>query len=58
MLFIFNSLFDLIWFQFLGYQAGLMYGLNVYLLSNERGTDIISQNKEGIFSIFGEGYLD
>ncbi|XP_028092663.1 uncharacterized protein At4g17910-like isoform X1 [Camellia sinensis] len=36
-----------------GYQAGLMYGLNVYLLSNERGTDIISQNKEGIFSIFG-----
>lgn len=30
-----------------------MYGLNVYLLSNERGTDIISQNKEGIFSIFG-----
>ncbi|CAL5367274.1 unnamed protein product [Camellia sinensis] len=35
-----------------GYQAGLMYGLNVYLLSNERGTDIISQNKEGIFSIF------
>ncbi|KAL7229759.1 hypothetical protein ACSBR2_008298 [Camellia fascicularis] len=36
-----------------GCQAGLMYGLNVYLLSNERGTDIISQNKEGIFSIFG-----
>lgn len=30
-----------------------MHGLNHYLLSNERGTDIISQNKEGIFSIFG-----
>lgn len=31
-----------------------MYGLNLYLLSDERGTDIISQNKEGIYSIFGE----
>jgi len=31
-----------------------MHGLNHYLLSNERGTDIISQNKEGIFSIFGK----
>ncbi|KAG5524178.1 hypothetical protein RHGRI_030993 [Rhododendron griersonianum] len=37
-----------------GYQVCLINGLNVYLLSNERGTDIISQNKEGIFSIFGE----
>ncbi|KAG5524766.1 hypothetical protein RHGRI_031435 [Rhododendron griersonianum] len=36
-----------------GYQVCLINGLNVYLLSNERGTDIISQNKEGIFSIFG-----
>ncbi|XP_057416394.1 uncharacterized protein At4g17910 isoform X2 [Lotus japonicus] len=36
-----------------GYQFWLMHGLNHYLLSNERGTDIISQNKEGIFSIFG-----
>lgn len=36
-----------------GYQVCLMNGLNVYLLSNERGTDIISLNKEGIFSIFG-----
>ncbi|XP_058747683.1 uncharacterized protein At4g17910 isoform X2 [Vicia villosa] len=36
-----------------GYQFSLMNGLNHYLLSNERGTDIISQNKEGIFSIFG-----
>lgn len=37
----------------IGYQSWLIRGLNVYLLSNERGTDIISQNKEGIFSIFG-----
>ncbi|KAM3686702.1 hypothetical protein ACJW31_10G022000 [Castanea mollissima] len=36
-----------------GYQICLMCGLNLYLLSNERGMDIISQNKEGIFSIFG-----
>lgn len=36
-----------------GYQVCLMHGLNLYLLSNERGKDIISQNKEGIFSIFG-----
>ncbi|GAB4860148.1 hypothetical protein Ancab_011626 [Ancistrocladus abbreviatus] len=37
----------------MGYQICLMQGLNVYLISNERGTDIISLNKEGIFSIFG-----
>ncbi|KAL5791450.1 hypothetical protein ACOSP7_000044 [Xanthoceras sorbifolium] len=37
----------------IGYQCWLNYGLNVYLLSNERGPDIISQNKEGIFSLFG-----
>ncbi|KAL2344214.1 hypothetical protein Fmac_005499 [Flemingia macrophylla] len=36
-----------------GYQFCLMHGLNHYLLSNERGMDILSQNKEGIFSIFG-----
>ncbi|XWS62167.1 hypothetical protein CRYUN_Cryun07bG0187800 [Craigia yunnanensis] len=36
-----------------GYQSWLTNGLNVYLLSNERGMDIISRNKEGIFSIFG-----
>ncbi|KAG6527996.1 hypothetical protein ZIOFF_010133 [Zingiber officinale] len=36
-----------------GYQACLLYGLNVYLLSNERMADIVSQNKEGLFSIFG-----
>ncbi|XP_057477048.1 uncharacterized protein At4g17910 isoform X1 [Actinidia eriantha] len=36
-----------------GYQVCLIHGLNMYLLSNERGTDIISQNKEGIFSILG-----
>ena len=29
-----------------------------YLLSDEIGMDIISQNKEGIFSIFDENYLD
>jgi phosphatidylinositol glycan class W len=37
-----------------GYQVCLMHGVNTYLLSDKRGTDIISQNKEGIFSIFGE----
>ncbi|PKI46873.1 hypothetical protein CRG98_032684 [Punica granatum] len=37
----------------IAYQSCLLQGLNVYLLSSERGTDIISQNKEGIFSIFG-----
>ncbi|KAB2626083.1 hypothetical protein D8674_017743 [Pyrus ussuriensis x Pyrus communis] len=37
-----------------GYQVCLMHGLNSYLLSNERGADIISQNKEGFFSIFGK----
>ena len=41
-------------FCFQGYQFCLICGLNEYLLSNERGMDIISQNKEGIFSIFGE----
>ncbi|XP_076957869.1 uncharacterized protein At4g17910-like [Bidens hawaiensis] len=37
----------------IGYQVCLMNGLNSYLLSAERGMDIISQNKEGIYSIFG-----
>ncbi|XP_022634051.1 uncharacterized protein At4g17910-like isoform X3 [Vigna radiata var. radiata] len=36
-----------------GYQLCLVQGLNHYLLSDERGVDILSQNKEGIFSIFG-----
>ncbi|KAL5550980.1 hypothetical protein UlMin_001156 [Ulmus minor] len=36
-----------------GYQSCLLFGLNSYLLSNERGGDLISQNKEGLFSIFG-----
>ncbi|BAT75136.1 hypothetical protein VIGAN_01295000 [Vigna angularis var. angularis] len=36
-----------------GYQFCLVQGLNHYLLSDERGVDILSQNKEGIFSIFG-----
>ncbi|KAK8676541.1 hypothetical protein V6N13_142115 [Hibiscus sabdariffa] len=39
-----------------GYQSWLSNGLSVYLLSNERGMDIISRNKEGIFSLFGERY--
>ncbi|XP_028789150.1 LOW QUALITY PROTEIN: uncharacterized protein At4g17910-like [Neltuma alba] len=37
----------------IGYQLCLLRGLNNYLLSDERGTDIISQNKEGLFSLFG-----
>ncbi|XP_075083041.1 uncharacterized protein At4g17910 isoform X1 [Nicotiana tabacum] len=40
------------WFILLGYEVFLLLGLNEYLLSSERGPDIISQNKEGIFSIF------
>lgn len=37
----------------LGYQVCLLLGLNEYLLSDKRGANLISQNKEGIFSIFG-----
>lgn len=37
----------------IGYQTCLMFGLNEYLLSNERALNLISQNKEGIFSLFG-----
>ncbi|KAJ9707191.1 hypothetical protein PVL29_002265 [Vitis rotundifolia] len=37
----------------IGHQSCLMNGLNMYLLSDKRGLDFISQNKEGIFSIFG-----
>ncbi|XP_021765638.1 uncharacterized protein At4g17910 isoform X2 [Chenopodium quinoa] len=40
-------------FILIGYQIFLVQGLNTYLLSDVRGLDIISQNKEGIFSIFG-----
>ncbi|KAI4314490.1 hypothetical protein L6164_027393 [Bauhinia variegata] len=36
-----------------GYQFCLVHRLSHYLLSNERGMDIISQNKEGLYSIFG-----
>uniref|UniRef100_A0ACD5VNS0 Uncharacterized protein n=1 Tax=Avena sativa TaxID=4498 RepID=A0ACD5VNS0_AVESA len=36
-----------------GYQVWLNVGLNEYLISNERSADIISQNKEGVYSIFG-----
>ncbi|KAL6512420.1 hypothetical protein OROHE_020032 [Orobanche hederae] len=37
----------------IAYQYCLVHGLNLYLLSEERASDIISQNKEGIYSIFG-----
>lgn len=40
-----------------GYQICLLCGLNEYLISNERTSDLISQNKEGIFSIFGKVHL-
>lgn len=46
-------MFDLL-FRVLGYQVFLSSGLNKYLLSEKRGTDLMNQNKEGIFSIFGE----
>ncbi|KAL5209053.1 hypothetical protein ABZP36_004676 [Zizania latifolia] len=36
-----------------GFQMWLSSGLNEYLISNERNTGIISQNKEGVYSIFG-----
>ncbi|CAA7050703.1 unnamed protein product [Microthlaspi erraticum] len=36
-----------------GYQTWLVSGLNTYLLSNERGTNIISKNKEGVYSTLG-----
>lgn len=35
------------------YQVALLCGLNDYLLSDQRGTNIVSLNKEGIFSLFG-----
>ncbi|KAK8970018.1 hypothetical protein KSP40_PGU008090 [Platanthera guangdongensis] len=37
----------------LAYQMCLKFWLSDYLLSDERGLDIFSQNKEGIFSVFG-----
>uniref|UniRef100_A0A0A9DMZ1 GPI-anchored wall transfer protein 1 n=1 Tax=Arundo donax TaxID=35708 RepID=A0A0A9DMZ1_ARUDO len=36
-----------------GYQIWLSFGLNEYLISDERSADIISQNKEGVFSVLG-----
>ncbi|XP_044325252.1 uncharacterized protein At4g17910 isoform X2 [Triticum aestivum] len=36
-----------------GYQVWLNFGLNEYLTSHERSADIIGQNKEGVYSIFG-----
>ncbi|CAI0556690.1 unnamed protein product, partial [Linum tenue] len=38
----------------IGYQCWLSKGLNSYLLSNTRGDDIVSQNKEGLFSLLGK----
>ncbi|ONK59989.1 uncharacterized protein A4U43_C08F13040 [Asparagus officinalis] len=40
-------------FILVGYQTCLLCGLNEYLISNVRALDLISQNKEGVFSIFG-----
>ncbi|CAN8318549.1 unnamed protein product [Cochlearia groenlandica] len=40
-------------FVLAGYQTWLVSGLNTYLLSDERGTNIIRKNKEGVFSILG-----
>ncbi|KAM7250820.1 hypothetical protein ACFE04_022703 [Oxalis oulophora] len=37
----------------IGYQTWLSNGFNQYLLSYTRGPDLISQNKEGIFSVIG-----
>lgn len=37
----------------IAYQVALLCGLNDYLLSDQRGTNIVSLNKEGIFSLFG-----
>jgi hypothetical protein len=37
-----------------GYQIWLSSGLNEYLISDKRNADIISQNKEGIYSILGK----
>ncbi|CAN6300733.1 unnamed protein product [Urochloa humidicola] len=36
-----------------GYQIWLSTGLNDYLISDKRNADIISQNKEGVYSILG-----
>ncbi|XP_078160198.1 transferases, transferring acyl groups [Carex rostrata] len=36
-----------------GYQMALTFGLSEYLTSSERTANLISKNKEGIFSIFG-----
>ena len=40
-------------FQWTVYQFVLFCGLNEYLNSTERGASLLSQNKEGIFSLFG-----
>ncbi|PAN49429.1 hypothetical protein PAHAL_9G448600 [Panicum hallii] len=38
-----------------GYQIWLSSGLNEYLISDKRSADIISQNKEGVYSILDAG---
>lgn len=45
------------YYFFSGYEICLICGLNEYLLSNKRAMNLISQNKEGLFSVFGEDYL-
>jgi phosphatidylinositol glycan class W len=40
-----------------GYQIWLSSGLNEYLISDKRSADIISQNKEGVYSILGNKYI-
>ena len=52
-----DFLISLVNFNSSGFQYWLSHGLNVYLLSDERGTDILSKNKEGIFSILGKDYF-
>ena len=51
------SVDKLLLFIFTGYQVWLNFGLNEYLTSDERSADIIGQNKEGVYSIFGKKYL-
>ena len=48
------SVDKLLLFIFTGYQVWLNFGLNEYLTSDERSVDIIGQNKEGVYSIFGK----
>ena len=40
--------------QWTVYQVLLLYGLSEYINSTKRGVNLFSQNKEGIFSLFGK----